>query len=56
MGIGMIMPGIIEDFPFGHMWVYWSKGEDEYYPAYRGYYLLTEIFDIIHFWYFRKAL
>jgi len=25
MGIGMIMPQIVEEFPCGHMWIYWSE-------------------------------
>jgi len=25
MGIGMVMPHVVEIFPYGHMWVYWKE-------------------------------
>jgi len=42
MGIGMVMPKVVEVFPFGHMWVYWKEEKDNFYPHCRGYYPVEE--------------
>jgi hypothetical protein len=36
VGIGMVLPGKVKEFPYGHAWLYWVK--EGLKPIYRGYY------------------
>jgi len=42
MGIGMVMPQVVEVFPFGHTWLYWKEEIDNFYPHCRGYYPIRD--------------
>jgi len=38
MGIGMIMPEVVESFSYGHVWIYSKEKKDNFYPHCIGYY------------------
>ena len=42
MGIGLLPPRYDKVFGFGHIWLYWTKQENDYHEHFRGYYPVEE--------------